>query len=120
VNYLRGGDWPVTTDGVTVDPCLWFQLTGKEDDTADPATLANNSHHQGTDWIYGGWDRDVMQAPAHRSEHSGAKHPTMHALGVEVATVVRCRNGLAVLTPSEPRTTAPGRTSRCSRRLLSE
>ncbi|MEI8408179.1 MULTISPECIES: calcium-binding protein [unclassified Kribbella] len=56
------GDWPVTTDGVTVDPCLWFQLTGKDDDTADPATLANNNHHQGTDWIYGGWDRDVMQA----------------------------------------------------------
>ncbi|MFB6720098.1 calcium-binding protein [Kribbella sp. NPDC056345] len=56
------GDWPVTTSGVTVDPCLWFQLTGKDDDTADPATLANNGHHQGTDWIYGGWDRDVMQA----------------------------------------------------------
>ncbi|MFK4084074.1 calcium-binding protein [Kribbella sp. NPDC020789] len=56
------GDWPVTTNGVTVDPCLWFQLTGKDDDTADPATLVNNNHHQGTDWIYGGWDRDVMQA----------------------------------------------------------
>ncbi|WP_232828722.1 hypothetical protein [Kribbella monticola] len=41
---------------------MWFQLTGKADDTADPATLANNQHHQGTDWIYGGWDRDVMQA----------------------------------------------------------
>ncbi|GAA1689421.1 hypothetical protein GCM10009745_38180 [Kribbella yunnanensis] len=56
------GDWPVTTNNVTVDPCLWFQLTGKDDDTADPASLANNSHHQGTDWIYGGWDRDVLQA----------------------------------------------------------
>ncbi|TCO47460.1 Ca2+-binding RTX toxin-like protein [Kribbella antiqua] len=56
------GNWPVTTNGVTVDPCLWFQLTGKDDDTADPATLRNNNHHQGTDWIYGGWDRDVMQA----------------------------------------------------------
>ena len=56
------GDWPVTAGGVTVDPCLWFQLTGKDDDTADPATWANNNHHQGTDWIYGGWDRDVMQA----------------------------------------------------------
>ncbi|WP_432944824.1 calcium-binding protein [Kribbella sp. CA-253562] len=55
------GDWPVTTNGVTVDPCLWFQLTGKADDTADPATLANNQHHQGTDWQYGGWDRDVLQ-----------------------------------------------------------
>ena len=56
------GDWPVTTNGVTVDPCLWFQLTNKAADTADPATLVNNQHHQGTDWIYGGWDRDVMQA----------------------------------------------------------
>ncbi|GAB3938305.1 hypothetical protein GCM10029976_052600 [Kribbella albertanoniae] len=56
------GDWPVTTNNVTVDPCQWFQLTGKDDDTADPASLVNNSHHQGTDWIYGGWDRDVMQA----------------------------------------------------------
>ncbi|WP_433014887.1 calcium-binding protein [Kribbella sp. CA-294648] len=56
------GDWPVTTAGVTVDPCEWFQLTGKDDDTAAPETLANNQHHQGTDWIYGGWDRDVMQA----------------------------------------------------------
>ncbi|WP_328988917.1 calcium-binding protein [Kribbella sp. NBC_01245] len=56
------GDWPVTTNGVTVDPCLWFELTSKSDDTAEPETLANNSHHQGTDWIYGGWDRDVLQA----------------------------------------------------------
>ncbi|WP_344217891.1 calcium-binding protein [Kribbella sancticallisti] len=56
------GDWPVTTADVTVDPCEWFQLTGKADDTAAPETLANNQHHQGTDWIYGGWDRDVMQA----------------------------------------------------------
>ncbi|MFC0624645.1 calcium-binding protein [Kribbella deserti] len=56
------GDWPVTTGSVTVDPCLWFELTNKSDDTADPETLKNNNHHQGTDWIYGGWDRDVMQA----------------------------------------------------------
>ncbi|MDX6279672.1 MAG: hypothetical protein QOH03_743, partial [Kribbellaceae bacterium] len=56
------GAWPVTTAGVTVDPCEWFQLTGKADDTTAPETLANNQHHQGTDWIYGGWDRDVMQA----------------------------------------------------------
>ncbi len=54
------GDWPVTTgskkDAVTVDPCVWFEMTDKLD--ADPA---NDSHHHGTDWIYGGWDRDVMQ-----------------------------------------------------------
>jgi hypothetical protein len=41
---------------------LWFELTDKTDDTEAPETLANNQHHQGTDWIYGGWDRDVMQA----------------------------------------------------------
>ncbi|HEY3483328.1 MAG TPA: hypothetical protein VGL02_31015, partial [Streptomyces sp.] len=23
---------------------------------------ADNQHHQGIDWIYGGWDRDVLQA----------------------------------------------------------
>lgn len=56
------GNWPVTTGSVTVDPCEWFVLTGKSDDTAAPASLLNNSHHHGTDWIYGGWDRDVMQA----------------------------------------------------------
>ena len=32
-----------------------------DDDAADPATLANNQHHQGVDWVYGGWDRDAMQ-----------------------------------------------------------
>ncbi len=56
------GAWPVTTAGVTVDPCEWFHLTGKADDTAAPETLVNNQHHHGTDWIYGGWDRDVLQA----------------------------------------------------------
>ncbi len=25
------------------------------------ADVANNQHHQGVDWIYGGYDRDVMQ-----------------------------------------------------------
>ncbi|WP_404392007.1 calcium-binding protein [Humibacillus xanthopallidus] len=54
------GAWPVTSgskkNAVTIDPCLWFELTDTDD--ADPA---DNNHHQGTDWIYGGWDRDVMQ-----------------------------------------------------------
>jgi hypothetical protein len=54
------GAWPVTSSGkknaVTVDPCVWFEVTDTDD--ADPA---DNNHHQGTDWIYGGWDRDVMQ-----------------------------------------------------------
>jgi hypothetical protein len=39
-----------------VDPCLWFELTGLDNDDE-----TNNNHHQGVDWIYGGWDRDVMQ-----------------------------------------------------------
>jgi hypothetical protein len=25
------------------------------------ASLADNQNHQGTDWLYGGWDRDVLQ-----------------------------------------------------------
>jgi hypothetical protein len=54
------GAWPVTTgngkNATTVDPCVWFEMTATDD-----ADVANNNHHQGTDWIYGGWDRDVMQ-----------------------------------------------------------
>ncbi len=49
-------DWPATVGGTTVDPCEWFVMTDKND--SDPS---NNNHHQGVDWIYGGWDRDVMQ-----------------------------------------------------------
>jgi len=36
-------------------------MTNNDDDTADPATVRNNQHHDGTDWMYGGWDRDVLQ-----------------------------------------------------------
>lgn len=50
------GTAPVTTGSTTVDPCSWFQMTNMDD--ADPT---NNQHHQGTDWLYGGWDRDVLQ-----------------------------------------------------------
>ncbi|MFI7520212.1 hypothetical protein [Micromonospora globbae] len=50
------GAWPVTNGGVTVDPCLWFEMTGLDD-----GEVADNQHHHGTDWIYGGWDRDVLQ-----------------------------------------------------------
>jgi hypothetical protein len=45
--------WPSAPDkkkGITQDPCIWFEMTSE------------NQHHQGIDWIYGGWDRDVMQA----------------------------------------------------------
>lgn len=49
-------------DGTT-DPCSWFEMTDRADDVAATrSTFANNQHHQGVDWIYGGWDRDVMQA----------------------------------------------------------
>jgi Ca2+-binding RTX toxin-like protein len=48
--------FPEDVTGGTIDPCAWLQMTGL--DNADPA---DNQHHQGTDWMYGGWDRDVMQ-----------------------------------------------------------
>ncbi|WP_165354482.1 calcium-binding protein [Nocardioides glacieisoli] len=53
---------PATTkkDGTT-DPCSWFEMTDRADDIASAVSRANNQHHQGIDWIYGGWDRDVMQ-----------------------------------------------------------
>jgi Ca2+-binding RTX toxin-like protein len=53
--------WPATVGSSTQDPCAWFQMTNTDDDTASPATVLNNQHHGGTDWMYGGWDRDVMQ-----------------------------------------------------------
>ncbi|MEV6876180.1 calcium-binding protein [Amycolatopsis sp. NPDC051128] len=53
--------WPQTfgdgKNATTVDPCTWFELTN-----LDNADVADNQHHQGIDWIYGGWDRDVLQA----------------------------------------------------------
>ncbi|PKH40912.1 Ca2+-binding protein, RTX toxin-related [Nocardioides alpinus] len=54
---------PTTTkkDGTT-DPCSWFEITDRADDSAStPSSTDNNQHHQGVDWMYGGWDRDVMQ-----------------------------------------------------------
>ncbi|MEG3614737.1 calcium-binding protein [Isoptericola haloaureus] len=49
-------DTPQGTLGEVVDPCAWFATTDTDD--ADPS---NDQHHHGTDWIYGGRDRDVMQ-----------------------------------------------------------
>jgi Ca2+-binding RTX toxin-like protein len=43
------------------DPASWLAITHTDNDTSDPATTLDNQHHQGLDWIYGGWDRDVMQ-----------------------------------------------------------
>ncbi len=49
--------WPQTQGGVTRDPCSWFEMTDIND-----ADDTNNQHHQGIDWQYGGWDRDILQA----------------------------------------------------------
>ena len=39
-----------------------IRLPGSSHDTRDADPIADHQHHQGIDWIYGGWDRDVMQA----------------------------------------------------------
>jgi hypothetical protein len=54
VDLNSGGKKGTTT---TIDPCSWFEMTNL--DTADDA---DNQHHQGVDWEYGGWDRDILQA----------------------------------------------------------
>jgi hypothetical protein len=51
------GPWPTSLGSGSIDPCAWFEMTDKTD-----ADESNNQHHHGTDWIYGGWDRDVLQA----------------------------------------------------------
>jgi Ca2+-binding RTX toxin-like protein len=68
VDYLFGGHGGPQTDLMTEtdfldyrprpgkDPAVWFEMTGLND--ADPA---NDQHHQGVDWQYGGFDRDVLQ-----------------------------------------------------------
>jgi Ca2+-binding RTX toxin-like protein len=55
--------WPVDLNSggkkgtsTTVDPCSWFEMTDIND-----ADDTNNQHHQGVDWQYGGWDRDILQ-----------------------------------------------------------
>lgn len=65
---------PMTSkSGATTDPCSWFEMTNRDnDDPAVPATLADNEHHQGVDWVYGGWDRDAMQADlSENGPHTG-------------------------------------------------
>jgi hypothetical protein len=53
-------------NAVTVDPCDWFLMTNTYNDppnspSTDPTHSDNQTHH-GVDWMYGGWDRDIMQA----------------------------------------------------------
>jgi hypothetical protein len=43
------------------DPAGWLEITNTQNDVSDPTATADNQHHQGIDWIYGGFDRDVMQ-----------------------------------------------------------
>ena len=75
VDYLFGGHGgnPSLNQGVVTggadaldyrprpgqDPAIWFEATNT--DAAHPGT-ADNQHNHGVDWIYGGWDRDVLQA----------------------------------------------------------
>lgn len=61
------GDAPQDVPGSVVDPCSWFGHTSTDD--ADPG---NDQHHHGTDWLYGGWDRDVMQG------NESANGPSAH------------------------------------------
>jgi Ca2+-binding RTX toxin-like protein len=42
--------------GFPGDPAEWFTMTN-----TNVADVAVHQHHQGIDWIYGGWDRDVME-----------------------------------------------------------
>ncbi|MFE6967517.1 calcium-binding protein [Agromyces sp. NPDC057679] len=50
-----------------VDPASWFTMVQAYADTAPegagtPGRTETRQHHHGTDWQYGGWDRDVLQA----------------------------------------------------------
>ncbi|KQZ07562.1 hypothetical protein ASD23_17165 [Agromyces sp. Root1464] len=46
-----------------VDPALWATMVAAYADTAPENSGAETrQHHHGTDWQYGGWDRDVLQA----------------------------------------------------------
>lgn len=47
-------------DGGYDDPQAWHDAIAPYDDGAGGGA-AEPQHHQGTDWIYGGFDRDVMQ-----------------------------------------------------------
>ena len=74
VDYLFGGyggspkvDQGLVTGGADIldyrprpgiDPQAWFDAT----DTNPSDPVSAHQHHQGVDWIYGGWDRDVLQA----------------------------------------------------------
>ena len=74
VDYLFGGyggnpkvDQGLVTGGADIldyrprpgiDPPSWLDAT--DTNSSDPTSA--HQHHQGIDWIHGGWDRDVLQA----------------------------------------------------------
>lgn len=53
----RPGPNPADPAAGSPDPAIWFVITDTDDLDA-----SNNQHHQNIDWIYGGWNRDVLQA----------------------------------------------------------
>jgi Ca2+-binding RTX toxin-like protein len=75
VDYLFGGHGGdpkvgqgVVTGGADVldyrprpgqDPAIWFEATNT--DAGHPG-IPDNQHNHGVDWIYGGWDRDILQS----------------------------------------------------------
>jgi hypothetical protein len=45
-----------------IDPAVWFTMVaGYADTSPGNAGVEGRQHHHGTDWLYGGWDRDVLQ-----------------------------------------------------------
>jgi hypothetical protein len=45
-----------------VDPALWFEMVkAYADSDPENSGAEGRQHHHGTDWQYGGWDRDVLQ-----------------------------------------------------------
>ncbi len=48
-------------EGPYVDPIEWVEATLPYDDGTVTGGASETQHHQGTDWIYGGYDRDVME-----------------------------------------------------------
>ena len=46
-----------------VDPAVWFTMVAGYSDsvTTENTGVEGRQHHHGTDWQYGGWDRDVLQ-----------------------------------------------------------
>jgi hypothetical protein len=55
LDFLPRSDGP----GFTGDPDAWFEMTDTVKGSPKPASVGQ--HHQGIDWIYGGYNRDVLE-----------------------------------------------------------